>query len=115
MGPCSSRVEKFERLIQKKKEEHKPTDSIKIIKIFGKKTAILFQDMFPIIEPYISGPYIKGWQQVRIADPKMIKELEKTANKIIRLLHNGVKFTPTQPDIKKIEKIMIEEKVLHKD
>ena len=31
--PCSSKTEKFERLIQKKKEQHKPTDTIKIVKI----------------------------------------------------------------------------------
>lgn len=36
--PCSSKIEKFERLIQKKKEQHKPTDTIKIVKIFDRKT-----------------------------------------------------------------------------
>lgn len=32
--PCSSKIEKFERLIQKKQEQHKSTDTIKIVKIF---------------------------------------------------------------------------------
>lgn len=107
--PCSSKVEKFERLIQKKKEQNKPTDTIKIVKIFGKKTVLLFQDMFPIIERYIESQYIKGGQPVRIADPKQIQELEKTARKVINLLHNGVRFTPTQPDVKRIERLMLEE------
>ncbi len=107
--PCSSKIEKFERLVQKKKEQHKPTDTIKIVKIFDRKTVLLFQDMFPIVEKYIDGQYIKGGQPVRIADPKLIQELEKTAHKIIGLLHRGVRFTPTQPDVIRIEKLMMKE------
>lgn len=107
--PCSSKVEKFERLIKKKHEQHKPTDTIKIVKIFDRKTVLLFQDMFPVIVKYIDGQYIKGGQPVRIADPKLIQELEKNARKIINLLHRGVRFTPTQPDVIRIEKMMLAE------
>ena len=42
-----------------------------------RKTVLLFQDMFPVIARYIDGQYIKGGQPVRIADPKLIQELEK--------------------------------------
>ncbi|MCM1104099.1 MAG: hypothetical protein NC409_08315 [Clostridium sp.] len=70
---------------------------------------LLFQDMFPITAEYIDGQYMKGGQPVRIANPKLIQELEKTAKKVINLLHRGVRFTPTQPDIIKIEKIMLAE------
>ena len=65
--------------------------------------------MFPATARYIDGQYVKGGQAVRIADPKVILELEKTARKIIKLLHRGVRFTPTQPDVLKIERLMIEE------
>lgn len=107
--PCSSKIEKFECLIQKKQEQHKPTDTIRIVKVFDRKTVLLFQDMFPVIARYIDGQYIKGGQPVKIADPKLIRELEKNAKKIINLLHRGVRFTPTQPDIIQIEKAMLEE------
>ena len=107
--PCSSRIEKYERLVMKKQEQHKSTDTIKIVKVFNRKTVLLFQDMFPVNARYIDGQYIKGGQPVRIADPKLIQELEKNAKKIINLLHRGVRFTPTQPDIIKIEKIMLAE------
>lgn len=74
--PCSSKVEKFEKLIEKKKEQHKPTDTIKIVKIFDKKTVLLFQDMFPTTEQYIDGMYIKGGQPDVIRIEKlMIEEL----------------------------------------
>ena len=79
------------------------------MKVFDRKTVLLFQDMFPVISKYIDGQYIKGGQPVRIADPKLIQELEKNARKVINLLHRGVRFTPTQPNIIKIEKIMLEE------
>ncbi len=65
--------------------------------------------LFYIVKTYIEGQYIKGGQPVRIADPKLIHELEKTARKIIKLLHNGVRFTPTQPDVLKIEAMMLAE------
>lgn len=107
--PCSSKVEKFEKLIQKKKEQHKPTDTIKIVKIFDRKTVLLFQDMFPVTYRYIDGQYIKGGQLVRIADPKLVLEMEKNAKKIINLLRRGIRFTPTQPDVMKIERLMLEE------
>ena len=73
------------------------------------KTVLLFQDMFPVIARYIDGQYVKGNQPVRITDPKLIQELEKNARKVINLLHRGVQFTSTQPDIIKIERIMLEE------
>lgn len=41
--------------------------------------------------------------------PKVIQELEKNAHKVINLLHRGVRFTPTQPDVIKIEQIMLQE------
>lgn len=107
--PCSSKIDKYECLIQKKQEQHKPTDTIKIVKIFDKKVALLFQDMFPVIETYIEGRYIKGGQPVRIADPKLIQELEKNARRVINLLHRGVRFTPTQPDVLRIEQLMLAE------
>lgn len=107
--PCSSKIEKFERIIQNKQTHHKPTDTIKIVKIFDKKTVLLFQDMFPVTENYIDSPYIKGGQPVRISNPDIIRELEKTARKIIKLLRLGIRFTPTQPDSIRIEKILLEE------
>lgn len=107
--PCSSRVFKFEKIIQDKQAKGKRTDTIKIITLFDKKSVLLFQDMFPVIGKYIDEPYIKGGQIVRITDPKLIVKLEKTARKVMHLLHKGIKFTPTQPNILLIEKLMIDE------
>jgi hypothetical protein len=107
--PCSSKVEKYEKIIEQKQTNRKPTDTIKIIKIQDKKTVLLFQDMFPTCARYIKEQYVRGGQAVYIADPKMVAELEKTAKKIISLLRRGVRFTPTQPNIFLIEHLMQEE------
>jgi len=107
--PCSSRVEKFEKIIAKKKEKHKPVDAIKIVTLFDDKTVLLFQDMFPVTEKYIKNEYIKGGHSVKIADPDTVAMLEKTAAKIVKMIHKGVKFTPTQPDAVRIEQIMLDE------
>ena len=71
--PCSS-VQKFETIIHTRKANGKPTDGIRIVTIQDKKTALLFQDMFPIAAHYIEAPYIRGGQEVRIADPKIIQD-----------------------------------------
>lgn len=107
--PCSSRIEKFEHILQAKREQHKPTDTIKIVTIQDRKTALLFQDMFPIRDTYIENQYIRGGQPVYIANPKVVQELEKTARKVIKLLRRGIRFTPTQPDVRRIERLMLDE------
>ena len=83
--PCSSRVEKYKNIIQKRREQKKSTYGLKIIKIQGNENALLFQDMFPIVEKYIQAPYIRGGQVVRIADPKTINDLESNAKTVIKL------------------------------
>lgn len=41
--------------------------------------------------------------------PKDNTGSRKSARKVINLLHRGVRFTPTQPDVIRIEKLMLAE------
>lgn len=107
--PCSHRVGKYRKINEQKRKRGKPTDAIKITRIHDEESVLLFQDMFPIALHYIKEPYIRNGQLVQIADPKVQLEIEKTARKIIRMLRRGIKFTPTQPDVNRIERIMIGE------
>jgi predicted acetyltransferase len=104
--PCSSKIEKYKKIIEAKQANKKPTDSIKIITIQDMKCVLLFQDMFPINKNYIKEQYIRGGQAVFISNPNLVRELEKTAKKIINLLRRGIRFTPTQPNIIFIENMM---------
>ena len=65
--------------------------------------------MFPITEKYILNPYIKQDVFMEIKDTKKLADIEKNAKNIINLMRRGVKFTPTQPNIMRIEKILIKE------
>lgn len=107
--PCSTQVSKYKDIINKKIEKHKKHDHIKIIKVNGIEQAFLFQDMFPIIEKYISNPYIKQNSFMEIRDAKKLADIEKNARNIIKLMRRGIKFTPTQPDIMRIEEILIQD------
>ncbi len=107
--PCSKQVKKYKQIIENKKKAGKKHNHIQIIKVNGIEQAFLYQDMFPIIEKYIKNPYIKQKVFMEIKDPKKLSAIEENANGIIKLMRHGVKFTPTQPDIIRIEKLMLEE------
>lgn len=107
--PCSTQCQKYENIIAKREKQGKPTDTIKIVTIHDVRQALLFQDMFPITYKYIESEYIIAKQPVYIKNQKVVSKLEKNAKKVISLIHRGVKFTPTQPDILRIEKLMLEE------
>jgi hypothetical protein len=109
MIPCSSQIDKYQRIIQDKISAGKKHDHIQIVKVNGIKQVFLYQDMFPIIGRYIEDEYIKQNAFMEIKDPKKISAIENNAKKIIKLMKHGVKFTPTQPDIIKIEQLMIRE------
>lgn len=113
--PCSSQVDKYKNIINRKIENHKKHDHIRIIKVNGIEQAFLFQDMFPITEKYILNPYIKQDSFMEIKDIKKLADIEKNAKNIINLIRHGIKFTPTQPDIMRIEKILIQDLNLTKD
>ena len=107
--PCSTKIEKFERIIEKRKQYNRPNDTIKIVTIQDKKTVLLLQDMFPIDENYITNQYIRGGQPVRIANVDIVADIERSARRVAILLRQGVKFTPTQPNVLRIEQLMLEE------
>lgn len=107
--PCSRQVDKYKKIIKKKKDCGKKHNHIQIIKVNGIEQAFLYQDMFPILEKYIKNPYIKQDTFMEIRDPKKLSSIENNAKEIIKLIRHGVKFTPTQPNVLKIEQMMIEE------
>lgn len=109
MIPCSSKVEKYERIIEKRCQRNMRTDILKIVVIQDKKMALILQDMFPVSEAYIEKPYIRGGQIMRVADRKVFDDIQRAANRVIGLIRRNVWLAKTQPDALKIEKLMMEE------
>lgn len=65
--------------------------------------------MIQLTENYITNQYIRGGQPVRIANVDIVADIERSARRVAILLRQGVKFTPTQPNVLRIEQLMLEE------
>lgn len=100
MIPLSSRVEKYQRIMDKKKNVGKPCDIIHIVKLDDNhESAFLIQDMFPITEDYIEREYTIAGNHLMLTSEHTAKEIEQKARKVMGMLKHGIKFTPTQPDV----------------
>lgn len=97
--PMSHQIEKYEKIIRDRENQHKPCDILHILKIGGKKSALLIQDMFPITEKYIERAYTINSIPLVIKSKKDKEILTKKSRNIYRLIHRKVKLNPTQPDV----------------
>jgi hypothetical protein len=105
MIPLSSRIEKYKRIMEKKKQAGKPCDILHIVKLDDSRESVfLIQDMFPITEKYIEREYTIAGNHLMLTSEHTVKEIEHKARKVMGMLKRGVKFTPTQPDVMAILK-----------
>ncbi len=101
MIPMSSKIEKFQRIVDKKKEQGKPCDVIHITKLDNDKmSAFLIADMFPITEFYIEREYTIAGNPMTVTSEHEVREIEQKARKVLGMLKRGVKFMPTQVNVK---------------
>ena len=112
--PISSKVTKYkaiyDRKVQKQIENKKfpKVDTLVLGKVNNENRVFLIQNMFPVIEEFISDTYITNNAPVRIGY-ELQKEIEAKANKVLALVKRGNRGL-VFPNIMKIKKIMIEEK-----
>jgi hypothetical protein len=103
MIPLSSRIEKYKRIMEKKEKAGKPCDILHIVKMDdNRESAFLIQDIFPITEEYIEREYMIAGNHLMLTSEHTAREIEQKARRVIGMLKRGVKFTPTQPDVKAI-------------
>ncbi len=103
MIPLSSRVEKFERIINRRHAQGKPCNTLHIVRLDdGRRSAFLLQDMFPINDSYIERPYTIAGNPLMLTSEHEVRSLEKKARKVLRMIRHGVRFLPTQPDVLRI-------------
>ena len=70
--PISSKVEKYQKIYNQKKQKHNNVDNLVFGYVEGEKRVFLIQNMFPTIEEYIIEKYIKQNRDVMVT-----KQLEK--------------------------------------
>jgi len=117
MIPLSSRIDKYERIVETKEKAGKPCDIVHIVKLDdSRRSAFLIQDMFPITDEYIEREYTIAGNHLMLTSEHMVKEIEQKAKKVMGMLKRGVKFTPTQPNaiaiLEKLKKMKAKQKVL---
>ncbi|MBT2618983.1 MULTISPECIES: type III toxin-antitoxin system CptIN family toxin [unclassified Bacillus (in: firmicutes)] len=106
--PLSSRIEKFERIIDNRESKGRPCDIAHICNVGSRKQAFVIQDMFPATKDYIQKEYTVNRNPYRLVNEKDIKTIENKASRIKNLIDRGIKFMPTQPNVKEIENQLLE-------
>ena len=66
--PLSSKVDKYQTIIDKKIKKYGSCRSIMISEIANKPSVILIQNAFPILEKYIDHPHIVDGKPLRVID-----------------------------------------------
>ena len=107
MIPLSSRVDKYKRIMASKLNSHKPCDGLYVCKLpSGVESAFLIQDIFPVTDSYIEREFTLGSNHLVLPYQNDIDAIELKAKRVIRLIKNGVKITPTSPNIMKILEVL---------
>jgi len=111
MIPMSKKVEKYKRIIERRRREHKPNDILHVAKIdTGEESAFLIQDMFPVTDEYVLEDYTLGGNILKITSDVLAEILDKKAKRILNLIHKGVRLQDKQPDVLKIEQALLAKK-----
>ena len=104
--PLSSKVDKYQVIIDKKIKKYGSCRSIMISEIANKPSVILIQNAFPVLEKYIDHPHIVDGKPLKVIDTlkdeilnnfKYLMELKKSGRNLFF------------PDIDRIKEIMLEE------
>ncbi len=108
--PMSSKIEKYQKIITGRLKNNKRCDFLHICKLDDdRKSVFLIQDMFPITENYIKREYCIGSNPMKLTREKEIRVIHNKSKRVISLLRRNFKFTPTQPDIIKIENELLKD------
>ena len=104
--PLSSKITKYQPIIDKKIKKYGNCKSIMISEIANKKSVILLQNAFPTLEKYIDHRHTINGAPVRVADNSNDEILENF-NSLLALKKQGINLFST--DIDKIKETMLNE------
>lgn len=109
--PISSRVEKYRKIMESKMLKYNGRcDTLHIAEIVdGRPNVFLIQDMFPITEDYIERDYNINGKHLMLMNDKQIKIISKKVFRVLHLIRKHYTFSPTQPDVLKIEQELLKD------
>ncbi len=104
--PMSSKVEKYQGIIDEKIKKYKKCDTIVIGNYRGREHAFLIQNMFPIISKYID--HVDTVQGKALQVPSETRRIiEGKVNRVFKLKERGINLI--FPNIDRIEQILRKE------
>ena len=106
--PLSSKVEKYQKIVDKKIKKYGSCKTILIEEAFEKKHAILLQNAFPTLEKYIDHVHTINGAPAKVPTNLKNKILDNF-NYMMKMKERGINLFFT--DIDKIKKQMLEELV----
>ena len=104
--PLSSKVDKYQVIIKKKKKKYGSCRSIMISEIANKPSVILIQNAFPVLEKYIDHPHMVDGKPLKVIDT-LKEEILNNFKYLMELKKSGRNLF--FPDIDRIKEIMLEE------
>ena len=104
--PLSSKVDKYQKIMEKKITKYGSCKSIMIGKIANKKSVILLQNTFPTLEKYIDHPHMVDGKPLKVIDT-LKEEILSNFKYLMELKKSGRNLF--FPDIDRIKEIMLEE------
>lgn len=104
--PLSSKVDKYMKIVEKKKEKYGFCNTILIEDVFGEKAAILLQNAFPTLEKYIDHVHIVDGKPAMVPE-KLSEIILYNFNNLMKLKRNGINLFFT--DIDTLKQKMLDE------
>ena len=104
--PLSSKISKYQGIIDKKVKKYGSCKSIMISEIANEKAVILLQNAFPTLEKYIDHPHMVDGKPLKVIDT-LKDEILSNFKYLIALKKEGRNLFFT--DIDKIKKMMLDE------
>lgn len=104
--PLSSKVSKYQPIIDKKVRKYGNCKSILVREIANKQSVILLQNAFPTIEKYIDHPHIVNGKPLQVIET-LRNEILDNFKYLLSLKNKGTNLFFA--DIDKIKEIMLEE------
>ena len=101
--PISSKVEKYQKIIDAKEKKYGKCNTIVIEEIFDSKSAILFQNAFPTLERFIDHVHTRNGKPAKVSDT-LKEEILNNFKELMKLKEKGYNLFFT--DIDKILKIL---------
>ena len=105
--PLSSRIEKYQRIVNKKMARYGRCDTIMIRNVLGKSVAILLQNAFPTLEKYIDQVHLMSDGSPAKVIDSLKKEILNNFNYLMKMKSKGINLFFT--DIDKIRDQMLQE------